>query len=396
MNNPFEVIARCSQLEELYYVSNDDHILIDAKAPQITSLPRYKIYHIDGSNFSPFDSSQLDTSIKRCFKPAKLQKIFSKELTKSLATRAEILELEGDNEIGWNNLIPSIVSIGYKVMDDLIKLSLKKCYEMRDEESFIEEKVDDEDHNPRSHNSMFSKLKLLSVQGCEALEFILPICFFEDLPLLESVELSKCKNLRYMFDQYPKQGGLHQMQNENILRSLKVMSIEDVPLFVNIYPECYLPQKSIANTSEASKEKDKSPGKYVGNRADGIFTPPLYPCNLREMNIGDISNLRSLFSISIASSMSLLEELVVSNCDDLKHIVTEEVDSHHHMNANSIFPNLRTIKSKECGKLEYVFTTSCSRNLMRLESLFIHGDSQLKYVIGKSCDDDNSLHQSEY
>ncbi|KAI9103518.1 hypothetical protein K1719_023141 [Acacia pycnantha] len=542
-NNPFEVIARCSQLEELYYVSNDDHILIEAKAPQITSLPECKIYHIDGSNFSAFDSSQLDTSIKRCFKPGKLQKIFSKELTKSLATRAEILELEGDDEIGWNDLIPSIVSIGDRGMKDLIKLSLKKCYEMkclihteypqlrsgatyfselvelqlfevdvreicygshpdgflrkleklelkncqklestlfkdklalgnlksiyleecsmmylfhpstaqsltlletlkivncsklqyiiRDEESSVEENVDDEDCN---HESIFSKLKLLSVQGCEALEFILPICFCEDLPLLESVELSKCKNLRYMFDQYSRQGGLYKMHNENTLRSLKVMSIDDVPLYVNIYSECYLPQKSIA-TSEGSKEKDKDPsrnvswwdplscflpksettnkdepstseiaqpdhiasqGKYVGNRANnGIFTPPLYPCNLRAMNVRGISNLRSLFSISIASSMLLLEELVVSDCDELEHIVTEEVDGHHHMNPNSIFPNLRTIEINVCGKLEYVFPASCSRNLVRLESLLIYEASQLKYVFGKSCDDDNSPHENQ-
>ncbi|KAI9070815.1 hypothetical protein K1719_047222 [Acacia pycnantha] len=278
VKNPFEVIAGCSQLQELYYVSNDDHILIVAKAPQITSLPEFKIYHIDGSNFSAFDSSQLDTSIKRCFKPGKLQKIFSKELTKSLATRAEILELEGDDEIGWNDLIPSIVSIGdreecsmmylfhpstaqsLKLLETLKIVNCSKLqYIIRDEESSIEEKVDDEDHN---HNSMFPKLKLLNVQGCEALEFILPICFCEDLPLLESVELSKCKNLRYMFDQYSRHGGLYKMHNENTLRSLKVMSIDDVPLYVNIYSECYLPQKSIA-TSEGSKEMDKGSSRNV-------------------------------------------------------------------------------------------------------------------------------------
>ncbi|KAK4254281.1 hypothetical protein QN277_009684 [Acacia crassicarpa] len=538
-SNPFEVVARCSQLEELYYVSNDDCILVDyGEVRPIISLPEYKIYHIDGSNFSAFDSSKLDTSIKRYFKPGRLT-YFSKETIKSLATRAEILELLLFDETDLNNLIPSTVSIGDRAMEDLIKLSLKKCYNMkclihtdhhqlksgatvfsnlvelqldevyvreicygsypdgflrqleklelkfcqklettlfkdklvlrnlksiyleecsmmylfhpstaqsltlletlkivncsklkyiiRDEESSVEEKADDEDRNPRNHNSMFSKLKLLSVQGCETLEFILSICFCEDLPLLETVELSKCKNLRYMFDQYPKQGGLRQMQNENILRSLKVMSIDDVPLFVNIYPECYLPQKS-TNTSEGSKEKGKGPscnvswwdplscfhpksettskdepstsetaqpdhiasqGKYVGNRANGIFTPPLYPCNLREMNIRDISNLRSLFSISIASSMSFLEELVVSNCDELEQIVTEEVDGHHHMKGNSIFPNVRTIEIKQCYKFEYVFPASCSRNLVRLESLLIDGASQLKYVFGKSCDDDN-------
>ncbi|KAI9070816.1 hypothetical protein K1719_047223 [Acacia pycnantha] len=113
------------------------------------------------------------------------------------------------------------------------------------------------------------------------------------------------------------------------------------------------------------------------------------------MNVRGISNLRSLFSISIASSMLLLEALVVSDCDELEHIVTEEVDGHHHMNPNSIFPNLRTIEINVCGKLEYVFPASCSRNLVRLESLLIYEASQLKYVFGKSCDDDNSPHENQ-
>ncbi|XP_028754237.1 uncharacterized protein LOC114713724 [Neltuma alba] len=420
-SNPFEVIPRCLQLEELYYVSNDDQMPQSRKVPQITTCPNSQIYHIDGSDFSAFDSSQLDASIKKCFKPAKLQRIFSNEVIKSLAARAEILELEGDNEAGWSNLIPDIVSIEDDgAAKDLIKLSLKewskmKCliytdnpqhkygvtifsklielqldgvavteiccgqypdsflkqleklelircqklestlfkgklelgnlkfikikrcsmtclfhpstaqslenletlkiarcsklkYIISDEGSSTAKKVDDKDPTPiRSHDSMFPKLKQLNVVVCDELEFILPTCFYEELPLLEGVEIFRCEKLKYMFGQYSKEGGLHQMQKENALPSLKVMSIECVPSFVSIYEECYLPEKSVANTSEESKDcKDKSPSsnvswgplccflpksetanttsrnKYVGNRAHGIFTPPLYRCYVRE------------------------------------------------------------------------------------------------------------------
>ncbi|KAI9095664.1 hypothetical protein K1719_026224 [Acacia pycnantha] len=546
-NNPFEVIARCSQLEELYYVSNEDHIpiLIGEKVAQITSLPKYQIYHIDGRAFSAIESCQLDTSIKNSFKPAKLQRMFSKEVIKSMAASAEILELEGDNEMGWNNLIPSSFSIEDGAMKDLIKLTLnhwskmkclihtehlqlksgvsifsklvelrltevdvreiccgpypdgflkqleklrlKKClklestlfkgkidlgnlksmrlkdcsmtylfhpptaqslrqletlkiyncsqlkYIIMDEGSSVEEKVDDKDPNPRSHDSMFPKLKLLNVRGCEQLEFILPICFYEDLPQLESVEISECENLRYMFGQYLEEGGLHQMQTENKLPSLKEMSLEAVQSFLNLYPDCYLPQKLAAHTRKELKTKDKSPSpnvsrgslccflpqskaiskdelytskaaqldhtasqeKYVRNTAHGIFTPPLYPCNLRRMNIGRVSNSRSLFSESIASSMLLLEILVVFDCDKLEHIVMEEVDGHDHMNANSVFPNLRTIEITSCDMLEYVIPASCSRNFVHLESVLIWGARQLKYVFGKSYGDDNIPHQNQ-
>lgn len=371
-NNPFEVIARCSQLEELYYVSNDDHIPIGGKFPQILSLPEYQIYHIiDSSNTSVFESSPLDTSTRRVFKPGKLQRIFSNDIITSMATRAEILELEGDNAMGCTNFIPSIVSnedrvtedikklyleswpemkclvyteypqfnsgvpIFYKLVElqlvevharvlchgcypsgflmQLEKLLLKHCqnlkstlfhgnlelgklkyisidncsmtclfhpstaqslrlletleiqacsqlkYIIRDEGSSVEENVDGKDPNHRTHGSMFPKLKLLDVQGCDELEFIMPVRFCQDLPLLEDVKIGWCEKIKYMFGQHLWEEGLYQLQMETTLLSLKCMSIEYVPSDFSIYPECYLPQKLAAPTSDMSKEKDKSP-----------------------------------------------------------------------------------------------------------------------------------------
>ncbi|XP_054816881.1 probable disease resistance protein At4g27220 [Prosopis cineraria] len=130
-NNPFKVIARCSQLEELHYVLNEDHMLKNEEVSQITFLPGYQRYNINGGDFSDFCSPQLDISIKKSFKPAKLQKIFSKEMIKSLATRAEILELKGDIEFGRDNLIPGIVSIEDGAMKELVKLSLNSWHEIK-------------------------------------------------------------------------------------------------------------------------------------------------------------------------------------------------------------------------------------------------------------------------
>ncbi|XP_054779434.1 uncharacterized protein LOC129287257 [Prosopis cineraria] len=226
------------------------------------------------------------------------------------------------------------------------------------------------------------------------------------------------------------------MQKEIILCSLKVMSIKSVPEFVDIYPECYLPKKSTANASEVSKVKDKSSShnvswgplccflpqsstlnkddlsmsettqsdpttsqalkeeKHVGNTAHGIFTPPLYPFNLREMMIvGGITKLTSLFSVCIASSLKSLEKSKVMECDALEHIVTDERHCGHDddMNANSIFPNLHSVKIYKCNKLESIFPASCSTNLVHLQSMLIDAACELKYVFGKSYGDDNSL-----
>jgi len=63
-------------------------------------------------------------------------------------------------------------------------------------------------------------------------------------------------------------------------------------------------------------------------------------------------NLSNIKSVSITSRM-MLESLTIRNCDDLKHIVVDIGDSSG--SDNSVFPKLKELKVKNCGKLEYIF-----------------------------------------
>ncbi|XP_054777657.1 uncharacterized protein LOC129285790 isoform X2 [Prosopis cineraria] len=484
-NNPFEVIGRCLKLEVLYYVSNDDNLNIDAKPSEITVLQEFGIYHIEGH--SSLRSFQLDGSTKRYFNSTQLKGILSEGTVKSLAARAEILELTECDET-WTNLIPDVVQIKDGGMNDLIRLCLRswpaiqclictndiqpdatifsnlvqlrlhdmhvrelccgdypndflkqlekldfsrcvelegtlfkgklelgnlKCIEIEDssmtclfhsstaqslkrlenvyisgcskleclisdERSAELPKVDDhQDPNQKNYHSMLPKLKFLEVRECHELTFILPICSCKEL---ESVKIYECDELKYIFGH--EEGGLYQMEKEIILPLLKELKIANAPKFVNIYPECYLPQPSQVKKSwglccflpKSSVSSRDGPAfskstqldcaqalkeKHVVGRSHGLFTPPFYPYkSLRKVKIEGFSELKSLFTLSVASSLKLLEKLKVIRCNAMEQIVIDEKHSYYHMNGSSIssiFPNLQQIKVIEAEKLKYVF-----------------------------------------
>ncbi|KAI9071363.1 hypothetical protein K1719_046675 [Acacia pycnantha] len=70
-------------------------------------LQEFRIYHIEGS--SSKRSFQLDALAKRYFNSTKLNGFLSESTVKSLAARAEILELTECNERRWTNMIPDMV-----------------------------------------------------------------------------------------------------------------------------------------------------------------------------------------------------------------------------------------------------------------------------------------------
>ncbi|XP_054777482.1 uncharacterized protein LOC129285702 isoform X3 [Prosopis cineraria] len=509
-NNPFEVIERCSKLEVLYYLSNDVNLNINAKPSKITVLQEFGIYHIEGR--SSWCSFQLDGSIKRYFNPTKLKGILSESTIKSLAARAEILELTECDETRWTNLIPDMVQIKEGGMNDLIrlclrswpaiqcliytngirsnaiifsnlvelrlkemhmrelchgdypnsflkqleKLDLSRCVELEgtlfksklelgnlksieiddcsmtclfhpstaqslkqlknvyisgcskleclisDERSAELQKEDDhQDPNQENQDPMLPKLKFLKIQNCQGLEVILPICSHKDLPLLESMKIHGCNELKYIFGQCLEEGGLNQVEKEIMLPLLKEIEIANVPKFINIYQDydplqpsqvkkswgpicCFWSKSSASSVDAKATQLDHTQvlkEKHVVNRAHGLFTPPLYPYKfLKIIKIEGFSELKALFILSAASSLKLLEKLQVIRCGALEQIVIDERHGHDRTNDSSIFPNLQRIEVTKAEELKYVFgkchfgqqhNVHMDLNLLALKELYL-------------------------
>ncbi|XP_028753110.1 uncharacterized protein LOC114712731 [Neltuma alba] len=253
------------------------------------------------------------------------------------------------------------VKLEAQSLKQLETLDIRECLKLK---YIVAETMDDQDPNQKSHDSMLPKLKYLMIYDCAELEFILPICFCEDLPLLEII--SKCKSRR---SSSLSRGHLCCFWAKSKASTIRHTSA---------------PMDTQSNHNQAVK------GKYVVNRAHGLFTPPLYPCrSLRRIRIVGFSELKSLFTPSIVSSLKLLEWLAVGNCDALEHIVTDEEHGHDRGNANSIFPNLQKVEVYGCSRLEYIFPALYSKDLKHLESVNIDGAGMLTHVFGECRADEN-------
>ncbi|KAK8622607.1 hypothetical protein V6N13_117516 [Hibiscus sabdariffa] len=110
--------------------------------------------------------------------------------------------------------------------------------------------------------------------------------------------------------------------------------------------------------------------------------------SLVHLKIWSCPRLKSVFSVSLAHSLALLENLEVCFCGELRQIVTE-LESHEEEISPSInsptslcFSKLTTLRIKNCERLEYIFPTSMSpQGLPQLEILRMRACPLLKQVV---------------
>ncbi|KAK2386586.1 hypothetical protein QL285_060459 [Trifolium repens] len=77
-------------------------------------------------------------------------------------------------------------------------------------------------------------------------------------------------------------------------------------------------------------------------------------CNIKVIRLVMVSNIKSVFILSVAPKMSL-ESLTICNCDELEHIVVDIGDGSDRNELGNVFPKLKMLKVEECEKLEYIF-----------------------------------------
>jgi hypothetical protein len=176
--------------------------------------------------------------------------------------------------------------------------------EKREKES-IEEIDDGDDNDNKSHGSLFPMLKVLDIEECPRLQYILPFLPTQGRLVLEAIRIRRCDELKYIFGQY------HSM----FLRRLHVWE----------HVQC-LPIQSYSM------------------------------CNIKEINLSHFLKMKSVFILSITPKMLLLETLTITNCNELKNIVIDTVDQYSGGNNwGDVFPKLKRINIGDCIHLEYIF-----------------------------------------
>ncbi|KAI9107736.1 hypothetical protein K1719_021399 [Acacia pycnantha] len=258
-NNPFEVIERCSQLEEVYFVQNfevedwnteDDKEIEDETAQDIFP-PKLQVFSIAYNGFRRFPGD--DNGLRRCFNSKQIKHLISDAMFKTLVRSAEVLEL-GEMRQSWKNLAPD---------------------------------------------------KFPSIQNVEAPEA--------------------------------------PTKDTNIGIPNATMKHHTI---------------SVSQGSCGSSKMMKTM-----HTAECLMRYPLSLQNIREMTLIGCSKLKSLFNVSIATTMIMLENLYMRGCEDLKDIITNETEDDDHLNCTSIFPKLRSLCVRDCNKLEFIFPSTLSGGL---------------------------------
>ncbi|XP_054811973.1 probable disease resistance protein At4g27220 [Prosopis cineraria] len=217
-NNPFKVLERCSQLEELTFIGNgcdeeENNAISQNRSP--LALHKYCISSYDLSYYF-----KIHGSMSRCFQIDKLSHLLSATTFKKLVERAELLILEGVGEQRiWRNLVPDLVAIDEGgTLNDLIVLHLSSYPHM-------ECLVDTNGHN--SGVTAFYTLVELYLFRIDIEDLCwgpLPSSFLEQL---EIMKLKKCQKLRSIFSK----------GNFNLCH-LKSIELEDCPMLTTIFQPC--------------------------------------------------------------------------------------------------------------------------------------------------------------
>ncbi|XP_040943783.1 disease resistance protein At4g27190-like [Gossypium hirsutum] len=143
---------------------------------------------------------------------------------------------------------------------------------------------------------------------------------------LKQVTIEECSNLKVVFQ-------MEEVEENGapLLSNLKILCLEDLPDLSCIW---------------------ELPTQHV--RLESLVYLTIRKC----------PRLKSLFSLSLAQSLVLLEELDMRFCDELKQIVTElegdegEISSAINSHTSLCFPKLTKLNISSCPRLEYIFPTS--------------------------------------
>ncbi|KAJ1415552.1 P-loop containing nucleoside triphosphate hydrolase [Sesbania bispinosa] len=438
--NPFEVIRRHPQLEELYFADRRSkwdngyttEFFKKFSVPQV--LQRYQIQL--GTTFAGFQEEFLNHH--RALFLSYLDP--SNAAVRNLAKKAEVLciaGIEGDAK----NIIPGIFELEEGSMNHLIELLIRDSEE-------IEYLVDTSNH--------LSELR-----------------FAQNLAQLEKLEILSCPSLRHILtddnreeistDDHSHRQCTHRDQvagqSENELKTelsaLEELTLINLPNINSICPEdCYLTWPSLRQFSlqncpeffmvsintcmalhnnqiinEASHLTVKNIKEVRVNNCEleGIFQlaglpideeqDPLKSC-LETLYLENLPQLRrptstkrtedrncnqldhiiedmgtAIPSASTAKTLTTLEELTIQNCHGLKHLLSygkaqqnkkEDIVQNDHDLYMPMFPSLKRLSIMRCHLLQYILPISFARGLVKLEAIEITETPELRYVFGQN------------
>ncbi|KAF3949149.1 hypothetical protein CMV_024943 [Castanea mollissima] len=326
-------------------------------------------------------------------------------------------------------IFPISVARGLK---NLKKLFIHQCHEMKQiisEQGMILE----------SHGQpiCLPKLETLWVTKCGELDYIFPISVAQDLPQLESLSLQDLPQLKQVFGH--EKGGDDGDGNNSVLYKLREFRLWNCPkvklsFFANVEANMPALQKlqnlqilhvedwnatsfdlmqGLSNLEELAIRNCGGIQEVI--KLEGLLTikgeqQELLLPRLKKMLLIDLHQLRCiwkgatklinlnnlvdlkvigckklvhLFTPALAQSLQNLKFLKIERCDELEHIIVENVEeqvsSESHLQP-LCFPKLNKVDVRSCNKLKSLFPMTIADSLLELKVLVVKENSQLMEV----------------
>ncbi|XP_058775074.1 disease resistance protein At4g27190-like [Vicia villosa] len=284
-----------------------------------------------------------------------------------------------------------------KLLEKLEIVDCEKLTKIIDErgEKELGQEINNSYNDNKKDVSMFPNLKFLFLEGCQLLESIFPLLSSQDLPVLEDITIRQCDKLKYIFRkcqhvelgslkhifhwQFPKLKTLF-VQNCNKLKYIFRHHVDDhqnhngihldlqalqrlhlcyLPDLLYVYPNKFrttIPHLKELQLKECFLANANTEFLKIWKRAQCLPLQANITRNVKEMTLYGVSNIKSMFMLSITSRM-LVETLRIQNCDELKHIIVDigDDDECGLINWVNVFPKLKKFNVQNRGQLEYIF-----------------------------------------
>ncbi|WVZ23459.1 hypothetical protein V8G54_002003 [Vigna mungo] len=353
----FEVRKRIPLLEELYiidikgewFANSEDNIEFFKTFSIPETLQRYGIilgsrYKILYCIFDHYNDRDMfihgRTLLLNYFD-------ISNEVIKGLAKKAKHLFV-GKIHGGAKNMIPDIFQIEGGGLNELSMLQIRDSEE-------LECLIDTSSHSSEVV-TLFSKLHTLRMEGMENLKAIWNCFLPANGPFknLEKLDLSDCRRLTFLFTY---------VVARNLVK-LKILKIS----------RCDALKHIITYEEKAEKSEDE----FTSGHPVQIFQ------NLQKVEVDSCPELKHIFSANIVGGLGQLKELKIERCDMLEQIIGDIVpltEQDDEIVEEGTLYSLVSLKITFCGKLGSIFTASIAKTLTSMEELFIEDCNSLKDIV---------------
>ncbi|XP_054818946.1 probable disease resistance protein At4g27220 [Prosopis cineraria] len=323
--NPFEVLARCCHLEELYFIENNvsemvsnDQIVVEL-FHQIGHSKNLKRYHLEIGRC--IDTLKDDSTSKFIYINDFNVSSANVEAIQNLAQKLEVLFLEkirGD----YKSLIPEVIPLEGECKIELTEILLF---------DFNIECLIDTTNQLYEESILFPKLMKLKLEAMNSLEALCrgptPPGLFKNLKELIIIQCGRLVSI----------GQLKLFQ-------LKAIQLEDCPELIFLFTTATAQKMEMLEVLKV-KECDKLKHIIEDGREDDIVSTiePVFP-KIKQVCINGCEHLECILPALFASRLAQLESLEIEEARELKYVFGKCNHECQHQRQSIELPHLRVMK----------------------------------------------------